>query len=181
MSTDADYAYCAALYEGEGYLTIRERERVNGPDRKAGNRSSGTYALLGIHMCDVGPLLFFQRHLGGSLYGPEERPNRKPIYRLVILKWAAVQNAYEKMRPWMQAERRIARFEEAMVRVPASRARSTEIRRQAARAHWAGRPRSGELPCADVGCERPLFRHGRCATHYRSWYRYGGPNHTSGR
>lgn len=100
-----DRAYCAGLYEGEGYITFGLRKR-NYQDGTPG-RSSRTI-VLGIGMTDRYPLDLFDDVVGfGIIYGPYDKgSNSKPMYTYKVYGLERVQHVVCNIWYWLSPRRK---------------------------------------------------------------------------
>ncbi len=103
MNRDAEIAYAAGLFEGEGTV---------GPF--GGKR----HPRMSIHMTDREPLELIQRILGGTLRGPYPKAgNRKPQWAWRLNGWTDIEQAYALIGEWLSPRRR-EQFERTLAEVP---------------------------------------------------------------
>jgi hypothetical protein len=94
MSREADIAYAAGLFEGEGSVHV---PRVSGAVRMTMTQT------------DLEPLERLVEILGGYIRGPyvrASRPTNKPWFRWQLSGWDAVDELYVELEPWLSPRRR---------------------------------------------------------------------------
>lgn len=108
MPTDAEWAWAAGLFEGEGcvFLSIGRR----------------TQRSLIVNMTDEDVLRRFHAIVGcGSLFSVKEhatwQPNWKPQWRWSASRWSDIRELHERFSPWL-GERRRAKFVELLAHPP---------------------------------------------------------------
>ena len=100
---DADLAYAAGLYEGEGSCVVNKCTRT----LSTGERKDYPIARLTIAMTDLEPLERFQEALGmGVIYGPYAKGAHKPVYHCHIEGLEKVRQAAYRMMPWLSSRRK---------------------------------------------------------------------------
>lgn len=106
MATDAEIAWAAGLFEGEGCFHITKTPY------------GGKVPVLSIQMTDRDVLEKFQRIVdSGRVSGPNVRPHpRKPIYKIDVAERASVKRVTAAFLPWL-GERRKARALEILALV----------------------------------------------------------------
>lgn len=92
---DTEVAYLAGVFDGEGWIT----------------RANGQGIRVGVQMTDKDILDRFVAAFGGNLYGPQNRPNRKPIYQWWVQAREDVWRFLDAVAPFL-GERRKARIKE---------------------------------------------------------------------
>lgn len=103
VSEEADLAWCAGFFDGEGFVTIGRRNHVIN-----GVRYTGHYLRVGINHVAKEPLLEMQRILGGNIeYKETVVGNRKPrhLWRISTSHAAA---CLVKMMPYLRNKIRVA-------------------------------------------------------------------------
>lgn len=101
---DAELAWAAGLFEGEGTIT------------RMTAKSSQTRFNAAVIMTDEDVLRRFSEVVGlGKLYGPYQptNPKAKPIWRWTLRRYTELVELYELIGPWM-GQRRSARFVSAL-------------------------------------------------------------------
>ena len=145
--TDAEIAWCAGLFEGEGNIGS---EHKPGPRHKGGRFEPR----LGIRMTDEDCLLAFQAIMGGRLGGPHSNPNRpneKPYWAWRVTSWDDFKRIGDLMRPWLKS-RRGARYDYAISRMPdrfrkPNAFRPCDYAPTPSNAGYLKHRRAGERPC----------------------------------
>lgn len=107
--TEAEVAWAAGLFEGEGTVTAKR-------GKGAGHRYQAA-----VIMTDEDVLRRFAEVIGlGKFYGPYQpaNPNAKPIWRWMTTRNAEIERMSALLGPWLGA-RRMARFTEAIADINA--------------------------------------------------------------
>ena len=105
--SEAEVAYCAGLFEGEGCIGVYRKYGV----------------FINIKMTDREPLDLFAAAMGGTVMGPfnvqdtEKGRPRKPVYNYRIGSWIKVIRVANLMLPWL-SPRRTAKITEVLAHAP---------------------------------------------------------------
>jgi hypothetical protein len=99
MPTEAEIAWAAGFFEGEGYFSSIKRQLLHGAPRQ--------YPYVGINNTDYAMLLRFQAIVGCGKIKPRNAPyGRKKQWRWIASKRAEAEHVRDLLWPWLSERRR---------------------------------------------------------------------------
>jgi hypothetical protein len=99
MSTEAEIAWAAGFFKGEGYFSSVTRTLKDGPR---------VYPAMGINNCDLDMLLRFQSIVDVGTVKPRKisKYGVKPQFRWIVTARADVERVRDMLWPWLSPRRR---------------------------------------------------------------------------